>query len=445
MDKLSVLADGRTTLPWLSAPSVWAAPLVTALIIFGWSSILGGVSAEPYTDGVLARAGVGFQYGLPIAAGAAAWAARRSRALTPPATMRTRPRSALRVMLAHLWPLVLGAYVGYLVPVLVMMSDLTAMNGFTLAVPAVHLSMIVASLSFGWTVGAFFPLPLAVPLAVVMAYQWAAYPLAEANNLSLRNITGYASFMCCDFVENRLDLRSVVAPAVLAIAFFIIALASVRVDARRLAIPALIILIGATSGAIGIAKGTTAMAATLRPQVDQVCSGIAPRVCLYPEVSPATRLSFVETLGQANLEANRHGVDLPQTIQAPASDNAADALVLYASSLATRDELLTSLARSLADSTFCATSSFPGQSTPLLPTSSEVPEEVVVTFVLAVLLGADLDAATPTFEIMPLGEEGAFVQQPSPSQVRSMLGIDSVDDAVVLAKNWYDAQIECEV
>lgn len=430
----------RPVVPSRSSPAVWAAPLIVALVIFGWSSILGGGEFQPYLTGVLARAGIGLQYGLPVAAGAAAWASRRSRTIAAPEEMRVFGRASLRIWAGHLWPILVAVGVGYFATVLLSSVDVPIPGELNLTILVVYPSMTLTSVSFGWVLGAMIPIPISVPLAILAVSQWASYPLADPVNLSWRNIAGYATFMCCDFVEQALDPRAMVAPLLIAVALFIVSVLTVRVPLRQLGMPALVgvVLVGMAANAL--VAGTTATASSLRSSAEQVCVGESPRVCLYPEVPPQDRQLIAATLHEAYQRASPHGIEFAATVIAPAMDLPAgrDILVMDVSSASTADEILRAFAASAYAELTCSTSLVSA------PARSDLPEEMIIAYALALVLGADSVGALPNFEIVEGGEgEPGQTVKPMPSdEAIELLGIDTPDAAAVVAQ-WHRDQVEC--
>lgn len=428
----------RPTVPLRSSPSVWAAPLIVIAMIFCWYSVLGNAEPEPYLTGTLAQAGIGLQYGLPLAAGVAAWAARRSRILHPKSNMRTLSRSAFRIWWAHVWPIFTAIGVGYAATVLISLAGTPALGQLHLSVLLVYLSMAVVSVSLGWILGTILPVPIAVPLAIFLEAYWGISALADGDDLARRNMTGFATFMCCDFVEQTIDPRAVIAPLIIAVALLGVALLSIRVAWVKLAIPAILSIGIAGMCSTHLVSGTNATATVLRSSAEQVCSGENPEVCLYPEVPERERKLIATTLQQVYRAAAKEGMAFAKTIRQFAAEEPAgrNTLSVHISSWAeSRDQILSTFASSLYDHTTCN----PADPDP----ESEFQEDEVVPYALALVFGADSNAALPQWQILEGGEDGDVARPVPPEEIKAMLGVNSLDDATKAAKLWYQNQSQC--
>lgn len=423
--------------PLRSSPAVWAFPFVVALMVFCWASIESGGVFDPYLTGYLARAGIGLEYGLPIAAGAAAWASRRRYALSNPLRMRLENRGSARILLAHLWPLLIATLVGYLIVLIIEVLTMPPRGLPDLSLLATFAAMTVSAVSFGWIVGSILPVALAVPVSILIVVEWASYPLTDGSNVSWRNITGYATFLCCGYVDQGPDLRATLAPLATSIVLVVVAALTVRLRWRFLALPALAALALALIVANTVVGGTNATASALRSFSAQKCEGQAPRVCLYPEATSATRMLIEKTLGSAYKAAENAGIGLPAGVVAPSRENQSNGTSVVSvsfPSIATSDEILAIFAAQYYEQLSCRRPS----SSP----NGGLPESVVVPYALALTMGADPDAALPTLSYG--SENPSSVDVPvTPAKTKEALGVRDRSDGVRLAKAWYEAQSGC--
>ncbi|MFF7291664.1 hypothetical protein ACFY9N_03940 [Microbacterium sp. NPDC008134] len=299
-------------------------------------------------------------------------------------------------------------------------------------------AMTLAALSFGWIVGSLAPTPLAVPIAILATAQWVMYPLSDGDNVSWRNITGYATFMCCDLVDLTLDPRAAWGPVPIALALFAVAVLTIKARMMRIALPALVTITLAVILSNVIVLGTDATASQLRSADSQVCQGEAPVVCLYPEVPEATRdlISTTLTSGFSELEAS--GLDHPTVVAAPSSGTtttSGETTTVRFPMSTTRDAVLSSVAGAMYEQMTCAPAS--------PPQPGALPENVVVPYALALAMGADPVAALPSVAFSE-GEGTSLDTSVDPAELRQALGIASQDDATSTVKTWQQRQLACQ-
>ena len=428
-----------TILPLRSSPAVWSFPLIVAAIIYGWVSILSSIDLQPYLSGYLSRAGIGLIYGLPLAAAAAAWAARRSRILHSPNELRTRVRGSLRIWWANVWPIFAAVGVGYAVTLWISLAGIWPPGKLNLSILLVYLSMTIVSVSAGWILGAILPVAIAVPLAIVLQMQWSFGSLADSNDISWRNITGFATYMCCDFVEHTLDSRAVLAPLLIAVVGLALAILSIRVPRIKLALLATVCVVAIGFFANSLVADTSPMATGLRSSGEQLCGGEQPMVCLLPEMSDEERSFVTSTLNSAYRNTEQNGLMFPREVRAPSADipGGRDIVILEISGGESRDELLTRFGNNMYKSVTC---------NPSVPDpDSEFQEDEILPYALALAFGADSEEALPRWAFVE-GDEGGVDQMARPipaDELKSLLGINTLDDATDAVERWYEKQAKC--
>ena len=248
-----------------------------------YNNHIGYGPADPSWDAYLARASDGFNAGLPLAAGIAAWCGYRYRRSALRRTFVVR-RPTLRIAWAYTWPLFAGVFVGFALIVLQQVQEEPPVTGVqTPLLLATFAAMTVTAVAFGWLLGAVLHAVIATPLAVFLTYQWSLYPQLDSSNFSWRNMAGYSIYSCCDVVYYSPDIRAVVGPIAIAVGIVVAAFLVTRFGVLRAAMPALAAIAVTALLANGIVTGTNALARTERPKSELTCMGSAPELCLYPE------------------------------------------------------------------------------------------------------------------------------------------------------------------
>jgi len=291
--------------------------------------VLAPFTPQPSWNAYLARASDGLSYGLPLAAGGAAWTARRF-APRRIGTQMVVLRSSLRVFWSQTWVLFAAVATGY---ALTLICEIVAVSpiagGANLWVLVTFLGMAAGAVGIGYILGAYAPLPLALPLAVFGTFEWVAFPQMDGVNTWWRNITGYSLYSCCDRFALVPDPRAIGAPLLIAAAVASAAVMCVKVRWTRLAIPSVLALAIALLLANAIVYGTAPTAGAARPASDLHCEGDSPTVCFLPEEWKLGGSKDVEhTIRDAYAHAIGNGLTLPPIVTTVAEFKRSDSVFL---------------------------------------------------------------------------------------------------------------------
>jgi len=280
----------------VSAPAVWTAPILIALMVWGTRTANGTWTALPSWNALVSVA----CYGLPIAvltaAVVTAWESSRMRRYA--GTDHPVPATAYLAQLSRrVWPTFAGSIAGYLVTlaILVHNSGVPRAGAPNLLVPAASLSVLLSAFAFGALLGRLSPTAIAVPTALVASYLWFALPSAQGgSNPAWLNITGFRlpqSSFDYSFVPAS---GALLAPILLSGA--IIATFALVVFLRRAvvgcAVGAVLVTTALLVGNVLVAGIGQAPYAP-RSVAELVCSGDATAVCLWPNRVEASLSAFI--------------------------------------------------------------------------------------------------------------------------------------------------------
>ncbi|MET9293663.1 hypothetical protein [Streptomyces sp. NPDC003077] len=152
-----------------------------------------------------------------------------------------------------------------------------------LGIVPVWMLIFIAHGMAGSLFGRYLPLVVAAPLALILSFVLIAYP-AAFEPLWLRHMVAGGTSSCCA-LDETFDWRAAASAAVLALG--VIAAASVAIAASsRLLTRGIVCLALLATGLVGsgrLAYGLPAEPATPRAADQLVCSGNAPRLCVWPE------------------------------------------------------------------------------------------------------------------------------------------------------------------
>lgn len=426
----------RAVLPLRSNPAVWFSPIVTFGIAYMWVAVELPIVPDPYWTAYVARAGDGLQYGLPFAAVGAAWASWRQRRLSQ--ALQGWVRLSARIYWIHLWPRFAAVAVGLSICALGQaLIQPPFASAPSVGLVGVFAAMTIVATGIGWLSGALLPLPIALPVALFVAFEWAVYPLADGSHLSYRNVTGYALFGCCDSASYQPALRALISPVVVAAGMLVAVHFAVSWRGRfRRMLPSVPALAVAIAMAVYVAAGTGAYGGQLRDATAEHCVGDAPRVCVFREVGSAEERALMEETiraGYGNAEAA--GLSLPSQVLMSARYpvNRTEVTFVSLSGAVDRRQIIQVYAHGIYASLQC---------TEEAPPDPRVPPGTDVQFALSTVLGLDVESATPQISVG--GEEGTDPgRELSPAEIRQLLRVTDRQSAVTLAHEWLTQQYAC--
>lgn len=419
----------KPVIPLRSSPAFWAAPIIVAATFFAYWNHLGHTVGQYTWVSYAARASDGLNFGLPLAAGAAAWAGHRYAGSRFPRAFGVR-RSLLRQFLSQTWPLFAAVTVGFAAIVLVQVERASpAPQLFGLEVLITFAAMTVAAIGFGYSLGVLMPVPVALPISIFAVYEWITFPQLDNINLSWRNITGYTLYACCDVTSYGPDTRSVIAPILTGVAIVVVVVLVMRF--RLLAIlPSAAVIVAAVFAANVLVAGTQAQGQSVRPASDLHCSGSAPKVCVYPEQA---HFGMDAVASKAWNRARDAGVTLPNLIEASDEAKETDDRILFSAPAGADDE---EVLKAMAVGTYnTLTCNFPSSE------PSALPSDVRTVYALGVVFGADPEGTLP--QMFASEDAAAEGSQISPDKVREEIGISTTSEATKAVKAWLDAQHDC--
>ncbi|QTX03963.1 hypothetical protein [Agromyces archimandritae] len=425
--------------PWWSTPAYWASPVVILAMVYVWVSILQPFPPQPSWTAYVARTTDGFMYALPIAAAAAAWTiSTRMRKST--AVLRAGVRWPVRIVWEYTWPLFGACALGF-ISVLALQSAIALPappNTSAALLLVVAVVQTVTAISIGAALGMLLPAPLATGLALFGLLAWAVYPNTDPENVSWRNITGYALFGCCDSFAYAPDWKALLGPLLVGLAAIAAFLFTAGGTHRSVTAPSSAVVLSAgVIAALTIVSGTGPTGATARTPSDLVCRGTDPSICLFPEQWASSNATIIEaSFRDAYRSATDHDIDIPSRVSGAilhADGRGPDSETLVGVvDTAGRDTIIKTYADAvIASSRTCPESDW---------AEGQLPPETISGYALAMLMGGDASGVLPDQAISVNMEVGTAL---SSQQVIDMLAIRSVNDAESSARGWFTAQAIC--
>ncbi|MER8231035.1 hypothetical protein [Streptomyces sp. NPDC094049] len=251
-------------IPWLASYTIRISQWITA----------------GYWDSVASQSTFLLGFTIPACAACAAWEGvriRRSGILTG-----VPVRSPLAVALSVLTPvLILGALAVLLPLVMLLPYTQGAPGGSTFTVIALALLLVTAHVFLGYGAGLILPVFLAAPAVLIASWFWMAYP-AALEPFWMRQLNGRNLTECCA-LDQVVDGRAVLAPALVAGGLLVAALAFIRW--RHLAVRVLapvVVALGVAAGAV-VAMPLGHQAGAPRDASELSCDSGTPVICLWPE------------------------------------------------------------------------------------------------------------------------------------------------------------------
>ncbi|WP_146168438.1 hypothetical protein [Rathayibacter caricis] len=295
--------------------------------------------------------------------------------------------------------------------------------------------MTITSISFGWLLGSLLPTPIAVPIAIFAAFQWAVSPLLDASNVSWRNIAGYAIFACCDTAAYQPDGRALLAPVVVAVGVLIAALLTFRSSKFRWLIPACGSIALTIVVANLIAVNTTATAGSLRNVADQACqTSNEVTYCVYPEtLSSGEQRDYLGYITPGVTSLQDRGMVLPKTIRAPHDGSSPAEIQLDIGAGRSQPDVLIATAGAIYASLTCS----PAES------ESDIGPDVIVPYAIALLMGGEPLSVLPPIAIYDSEVPGAVGRELTPTEVQEKLGIADDNAAESVVDAWQSSQTSC--
>jgi hypothetical protein len=295
----------------------WGGLIIIGL--FFWTSLTySGFVTERYWVAVLQHAGEALEVALPIAAAIAALRGNGTRRESKPLS----PLKRLRIAGLATAPILAFVAVSY---VLIVIAELIA-SGWPLSwygsvgIPLTYLAMTAGAIAFGYAIGSAMHPVIAVPGAVGIVVWCAGFVGAwPGDNFPWRNITGW------NLMENGNLLFEGPVPAGLlatsALAILLVVLASAVVAARPEGPRAVAVVLTLTLSIALYTSGSTWLtahvgnaSAAARSRTELVCTGSAPKICLWPEQRLADGSSPAPSLAADYWRAEALGLPVATTI-----------------------------------------------------------------------------------------------------------------------------------
>jgi hypothetical protein len=406
------------------------------LAMFGWL-VTRELSLESTTgswNDLFIESAAGLQLALPaVAALAAIQGHRYSKAQS--LTIRIR----LTRMMNQTWPLLITlavAWSGSLFAGLIVAGVPLTADGNAL-IPLALLSMSVGTIAVGYAVGAVIHPILAVPSLLGCVFWWFLTPTWVGNHpLQWSNITGYNLFSYPPGLESTAVPQALL---VVPIASLVAVLASVIVVACRVATARRLVAAAVTAALIAsgiflsppLLKFVGGNLTATRSAAGLLCSGSAPRVCLWPEQQAQAGAAARAVLTSAYNRATAAGLVEPATISAVVSDPAPIARtgILATASPSTfnwagpldKTALTASYAVGLADASACVDKT----------TNRQL---LAAEYATALTLGVPEGRALPSIGFRYRGFDHDVIL--TKTQTVRYLGVTSKPQAQVIAANW---------
>lgn len=324
-------ATGRRTVPlgelvplavrgaWMRARSsvtFWAGLVIIAVMLWSQAQRYEGFDVERAWAPILAGAGGGLRLALPIAAGAAAWAAHRART----SSVGAGPIVRLREVTGH--TAAIGAFVavGYLASIagILVTSGAPLVLSSGAGIPAAYLATTAGAIVLGYALGAILPVGPAIVLATLGALYWLMSPWWDSADAGWRNLSGYTLADCCTSLYSLPAEGSVAAVTVLGAAAFalglFVVLAGRRVGGLLATVAALAVVIGSSGFSAPVAAWAGGSFSTDRASTETVCAGEAPHICLWPEQEAEAGPFVRDALTRAYAVAVARGIAVEPTI-----------------------------------------------------------------------------------------------------------------------------------
>ncbi|MBB1255200.1 DUF7224 domain-containing protein [Streptomyces alkaliterrae] len=308
------------TSTWLrSSSATWMTPFLAAFVVLLLRDDLTAHPTRGYWPAVVGDATIALAFVLAVCAGSGAWEGTRVRRGKLPVLAPSR--GPLRIALPLLLPVIaMGATaMATAVTVVAAVSAPGTGNvGRALLIVAVWLLLITAFSLAGFALAQVVPALIAVPVASVVGFVTSAYPPA-VEPLWLRHLIGGDLTSCC-LLESVPGERGVASASLVAITL-IAATALLLAMRHRVAAVACAVFVTASGvlAASALVWNTGLEASTAaRPDDELICSGEAPRVCLWPELAPE-RKKIISAVGEAHHRLTTAGLRVPATVSTSAS------------------------------------------------------------------------------------------------------------------------------
>ncbi|MDT9682089.1 hypothetical protein RND61_08380 [Streptomyces sp. TRM76323] len=269
-------------MPWRIVLRVSVAPRIGILLLLwllAYSSKVTELVTHGYWESVAAQSASLLVWTAPAVAACGAWEGvrvRQSRAL-----QGAPVRTFSSVSLAALTPTLILGTLAVAVSLGLLLPQAAGSPGWTtVAIVGLELLVVAAHTAIGYVIGLSLPRLLAVPVALVGSFVWMAYP-AAMNTFWIRQLNGTNLAECCA-LDQVVAPRSILAPMLVSIGLLLAArLVTVRRWSLRILAPISLTVVVALSAWIAHPLGYSA--AESRSTALRTCSGVQPRVCLWPE------------------------------------------------------------------------------------------------------------------------------------------------------------------
>jgi hypothetical protein len=413
----TLLAHG-TWLRMRTSVGFWATLTLLCLMVWSVANNVSSLVAPRYWTSVLSLAMATLSFGLPLAAGLAAYYSVRVEG-----TVRGRLLDAARAGLPVVgW--VVAMYVAT-VAVVLAVSGWPASTLVDARILIAVLALAVTAVALGTVCAQVLRRRYAVPIAVVAMFLWVLTPWGN-DVLAWRSITGSALLTMPTGLISVVPLpQTILSVSVIAGGTVLLAWAVVAVRPG----PWRFVPIGtATLIAVALAvAGTPYLAAQALPEsgplwsadrnaAELVCEGSAPSVCLWPEQEAMSGALVRQTVDGAVARSAALGIPVPAAIGVTTG-----AVDISWEGYATADRILTNYATALVGGYIVATP------------EGQDDRSLALSYALAVSLGADPRAALPGISVVPRGGGEKYLDV---AESQDWLGVHTVAEARQLVEAW---------
>jgi hypothetical protein len=409
----------------------WGGIVVVGLFIWASSIEMTSFWATGAWNDFFIRSASGLAVALPVVAALAAIRGHRSKRV-----MGFGARARAARMARDCWPFLAAIVMGWLIAFVSEVVEVPAPS-VPDGNPLILLSLVAISagaISVGYAVGTFIHPVLAVPALLGCLFWWFLTPTWLGNDsLKWSNVTGYNLF------SSTTGLGSVPVPQALLVvpvgALSAVAIAAgivtLSVEWMRRVASLLVVSLVITGGVLfspQLLKYVGAQQVGARIQSDMVCSGAAPRVCIWPEQLTVPGISAAqETLNSAYKRAAAVGLIMPTSI-VPGETNQpvhkATTMYFWGSATDT-NQLVVSYATRIADDSTC------------YDRASEH-DLLAAEYSTAVIMGVQTSRALPSIQQTPADSDRSMSL--AKGQVATYLGVKTASQAEAIAVAWNAGQ-----
>jgi len=414
----------------------WAGLAIIVVMVGALGTSFDGYLSERYWPALLAHAGFGLVFALPVAGGVAAYA-------TASRPAATSIRLVFRNLLMDVAAPAIAVAVGYLATIVAQLvaSGVPVTANFDWRIPLVQLVLLAGALAFGALVGSALPRVLASALTAMLLVTW--YGLMGGLNPAWSNLSGSTLMGLNLTLYDAPSISSLGAAAVFAAGATVVALALIAVRAVKGLTWFGLLTVG-VAAAVALSSPTLLAFATTgitdaRDASAVECGGSEPEICLWPEQEAADGELVRETIGAAYARAKALGLPAPSRVSVVANFGG-DETSLYWRLTTSADRLVMNYAQSLVHNNACE---WQESETNTFVADSQLDNAVLsAEYATAVALGAEPDFAIPTIQTGGEASEPA-TKTLTVDEARDHLGVGSQAQAREVSVAWFATAVDC--